>query len=82
MDIIKNQTNIYDEELIKKIYEECNKDEFATILKLLNLEEKQPPEYFKNQDSADKKDIEMFRKIMNDKETFFYNKINKETKAE
>jgi hypothetical protein len=79
MDIIKNQTNIYDEELIKKVYEECNKDEFATILKLLDLEEKQTPEYFKNQNSADKKDVEMFRKIMNDKETFFYNKINKET---
>ena len=72
MDNIKKQVNITDDELIMKIYEECDKDEFKTILKLLNIENDT-----KKENEGKNKDIELFRKIMKDKEEYLYDKLNK-----
>lgn len=82
MDNIKKQTNIIDDELILKTYNECNNDEFKTILKLLNIEKENTKNIqCSTYNNEIKNEIEMFRNIMKVKEEYFYNKLNNTTQS-
>lgn len=82
MENIKNQTNITDDELILKTYNDCNNDEFKTILKLLNIEKENTKNIqCSTYNSEIKNEIEMFRNIMKVKEEYFYNKLNNTTQS-
>lgn len=70
MDIIKKQVDIDDDELIEKTYNECDKNELKTIIKLLDIKNKS----ININIGENKHDLELFRKIMTSKEEFFYNK--------
>lgn len=74
METIKNQVNIDDDELIKKTYEECDKNELKTIIKLLNIKKKDNEIKTNIDISQNQHDIELFRNIMTSKEEFFYRK--------